>query len=72
MKVCACNIRSDGPRGYTNICEGDSTLSFRKPGVEIDIFDGGESDPRSRHMMPLWKRQFEAVVGGIEFTSLIV
>jgi hypothetical protein len=43
--------------------------SLEKSGLTFEVFDQGASQPRPRHMMPLWKRQFEATVGGIEFTS---
>jgi hypothetical protein len=49
--------------------EGDSALSLDKHELTFDIFNRGGSESRARHMMPLWKRQFETAVGGIEFTS---
>jgi hypothetical protein len=50
--------------------EGETPPSFlEKSGLRFEVFDQGASQPRPRHMMPLWKRQFEAIVSGIEFTS---
>lgn len=33
--------------------------------VKLEIFDKDADHPRSRSMMPLWKRQFDSLVGGI-------
>jgi hypothetical protein len=49
--------------------EGDSALILNGPELTFDIFNRGGSEPRLRHMMPLWKRQFETAVGGIEFIT---
>jgi hypothetical protein len=38
-------------------------------GVTLEVFDMGVPIPRPRSMMPLWKRQFDSMVGGIVMTT---
>lgn len=36
----------------------------------LEVFDEGVADPRPRSMMPQWKREFDARVGGIVMTTM--
>ena len=38
-------------------------------GVVLEVFDEGVENPRPRSMMPLWKREFDSLVGGIVFAD---